>query len=171
MQSANAQTGANRLPSEQFGNIYLETGSGIAQYGSDFDNDWAGMVNLYFAKPDIYGILKPFAGVTSATNGSIYGYGGIYADFLFRENLFLTPSFAIGAHSRDGRRDLGHVLEFRSSLTTGWQFSNQTRIGAFVYHISNAGIGKVTQASMCMGISLRFSLGGGDAPERLTARQ
>ena len=86
-------------------------------------------------------ILQPLVGAMATTEGSLYGYAGVGTDFFFGKRWVLTPSIAVGAYSEGNGLDLGHVVEFRSSVTFAYRFDNRSRVGLRFYHLSNAGLG------------------------------
>ena len=91
-------------------------------------------------------IFKPLAGVMGTTDSALYGYGGVLVDVYFGRRWVLTPSFAAGYYEKGDGRDLGHELEFRSSIELSYRFDNRTRLGLSFYHLSNANIGDFNRA-------------------------
>lgn len=85
--------------------------------------------------------LKPFIGIEGTSEGAIYGLGGVYLDWAFAPHWYLTPSFGAGLYSDGSGKDLGHVVEFRSTLELGYEFASRDRISVGFGHISNASIG------------------------------
>lgn len=81
-------------------------------------------------------ILKPHAGAMVTSDGSLYGFAGLLADFHLG-SFVITPSTAIGAYYEGDGLDLGHVAEFRSGVEIAYQFENRSRLGVGVYHMSN----------------------------------
>lgn len=86
-------------------------------------------------------IFQPIVGAMVTSEGSLYGYAGLATDFFFGNRWVLTPSFAVGAYSEGDGVDLGHVLEFRSSIALSYRFDDRSRLGLRFYHLSNADIG------------------------------
>lgn len=86
-------------------------------------------------------ILQPLVGAMITSEASLYGYAGFGTDFFFGNRWVLTPSIAIGAYSEGDGRDLGHVVEFRSSISLAYRFDDRSRLGLRFYHLSNAGLG------------------------------
>jgi hypothetical protein len=83
--------------------------------------------------------IGPAVGVTVNTDGGVYGYVGIYSDFVIG-NIVLTPFSGVGAYSEGDSKDLGGTFEIRSSLEISYEFENRQRIGMVFAHLSNAGI-------------------------------
>ena len=84
--------------------------------------------------------LRPFVGVAGGADGFIHGYGGILLDVFFGRRVVLTLSFAPGLY-KDGDKDLGNTVEFRSAGEVAYRFDNRARLGVMINHISNASLG------------------------------
>ena len=84
-------------------------------------------------------VLRPFAGVEVTSDGAVYGLGGLSLDLAIGA-LVLTPSFGAGLYHEGGGKELGSLVEFRSTLEIGWRFEGGGRISLGYGHISNAGI-------------------------------
>ncbi len=85
--------------------------------------------------------IGPAIGVLANTQGGIFGYGGIYADFKFSQ-VVMTPLIAVGGYHRGGGEDLGATFLGRFSVAVSYELSNQSHIGVQFAHVSNAGTGK-----------------------------
>lgn len=107
-------------------------------------------------------IFKPFVGAMGTTDSSFYGFAGILTDVYFGRRLVLTPSFAAGYYERGNGLDLGHELEFRSSIELSYRFDNRTRLGISFYHLSNASIGSINPGTEVLSIVYSIPLGSGD---------
>ena len=83
--------------------------------------------------------IGPVLGVLVNGKGGVYGFGGFYADIAF-DRFVVTPLAAIGGYRRGDGPDLGGPLEFRLSINAAHEFSNRSRLGLQIAHISNAGI-------------------------------
>jgi len=97
-------------------------------------------------------IVKPFAGAMGTNDKAFYGYGGFLVDFFFGRRWVATPSLAAGYHHKGDGRDLGHELEFRSSMELSYRFDNRSRLGLSFYHLSNASIGDKNPGSEVLSI-------------------
>jgi len=84
-------------------------------------------------------VLRPFAGVEVTTDGAVYGLGGLSLDLAIGA-LVMTPSFGAGLYHDGGGKELGSVVEFRSTFEIGWRIKGGGRISLGYGHISNAGI-------------------------------
>ena len=101
--------------------------------------------------------IKPFYGIEITTDSAVYGIGGIFIEEKISKNFFLTPSFRIGAFSKGNGKDLGHEIEFRSTLEISYKLKNKNRIGLSIGHISNAGIGDTNPGAEILSLSYQVS--------------
>ena len=92
--------------------------------------------------------LKPFIGIEFTDKSSSYLLWGLYFQDNFgvlfndkKNNFYLIPSIGIGAYDEGDGKDLGHTIEFRSSIEVSYELKNKNRIGLSLSHISNANIG------------------------------
>jgi lipid A 3-O-deacylase len=106
-------------------------------------------------------IFKPFIGAMGTTDSAFYGYGGVLVDVFFGKRWVLTPSFAAGYYDQGDGLDLGHELEFRSSIELSYRFDNRTRLGLSFYHLSNASIGDINPGTEVLSIVYSIPLGEG----------
>jgi len=106
-------------------------------------------------------IFKPFIGVMGTTDSAVYGYGGFLLDLFFGKRWVLTPSLAAGYYDKGDGLDLGHELEFRSSLELSHRFDDRTRLGVSFYHLSNASIGDTNPGTEVLSIVYSIPLGPG----------
>lgn len=108
-----------------------------------FDNDTATDVRVeYRHGTPLFWKIKPWAGLEATTDGTIWGGGGVLADFKPADNIYLTPSLGVGLYTDGGSdKDLDYPIEFRSQLEAGYEFMNQHRLGVAFSHTSNAGMG------------------------------
>lgn len=84
--------------------------------------------------------LRPSAGVMGGARGQVFVFGGLARD-LRAGPLVLTPALSAGAYQPGRARDLGSPVEFRSSVSLGWEFTGGVRAGVHLSHTSNAGLG------------------------------
>ncbi len=73
-------------------------------------------------------------------DATLYGYGGLLLDLFYGRRFVVTPSLAAGYYEKGDGKDLGHELEFRSSVEISYRFDDRSRIGLSFYHLSNASI-------------------------------
>lgn len=86
--------------------------------------------------------IKPWAGAEFTSDGSVWGGGGVLADFKPADNIYITPSIGIGLYGQGGSdKDLDHPIEFRTQIEGGYQFMNGHRVGVALSHLSNADLG------------------------------
>ena len=97
--------------------------------------------------------LKPFYGIMVNGDDGMYVYSGLRKDINVRDNIFITPSFAIGYYDQESSKDLGYDLEFRSQLELSYQFESMNRIALSLNHISNASLGEENPGVESMVIS------------------
>lgn len=113
---------------------------GIGGYDIDGD-DGTVVFNLEFVD-DRHWLwkLKPMTGAFATGEGSLYGYAGLALDMYFGRSFVIDLSFAPGLYFEGGGKDLGHVVEFRSSIKAAWRFEDESRLGVEFFHLSNAGL-------------------------------
>ena len=85
-------------------------------------------------------IFKPFGGLMGTSDKAFYGYAGLLVDVYFGRRIVLTPSLAAGLYEDGDGKDLGHIVEFRSSIELAYRFDNRSRLGLSFYHLSNASL-------------------------------
>ncbi len=104
------------------------------------DNAAAQVGVEYRAKPYMYNV-RPAVGANVTSDGSLYGYGGIFWDIpLSSGKFYLTPNFVAGAYHKGDGKKLGGPIEFRSGLEFSYAMANASRVGVAFNHISNASI-------------------------------
>ncbi len=103
-------------------------------------------------------IFKPFGGVMATSDAAVYGYGGILLDVYFGDRWVLTPSFAAGLYEDGDGKDLGHIIEFRSSIGFAYRFNNRSRLGVSFYHLSNASLSEDNQGTEILSIGYSIPL-------------
>ncbi len=91
---------------------------------------------------DQFNGLRPVVGGFANSDAGAYGYAGAYWDLpLGTAPFVISPGFAVGAWHEGSSKDLGSVLEFRSTMEVDYEFDSGNRLGVALSHISNAGIG------------------------------
>lgn len=103
------------------------------------DDDRSAVIYAEYRSGKKLFFIGPAAGIMVNADGGVFGYGGIYADFKYR-NWILTPLVSIGGYAQRGSKDLGGIFQFRSSITLAYQFDQGARLGVRLAHISNAHI-------------------------------
>ena len=69
---------------------------------------------------------------------------------------------AAGYYDKCNGFDLGHELEFRSSVELSYRFDNRTRLGVSFYHMSNASIDADNPGTEVLSIVYSIPLGSGN---------
>lgn len=126
------------------------------------DHDQAAEFRVEYRSDKKFWIVKPFVGAMGTTDSAFYGYAGILTDLYFGKRWVLTPSFAAGYYDNGDGVDLGHELEFRSSIELSYRFDNRTRLGVSFYHLSNASIGDINPGTEVLSIVYSIPLGPGN---------
>jgi len=86
--------------------------------------------------------LKPWLGVQTTTNGSLWLGGGLLYDWQFADTWHLKPGLGAGYYNRGSNDlDLGYPVEFRSQLELSKEINAQNSLGLAVSHLSNADLG------------------------------
>lgn len=126
------------------------------------DHDQAAEFRVEYRSDKKIWIVKPFLGVMGTTDSSVYGYGGFLVDVYFGKRWVLTPSLAVGYYDEGNGLDLGHEVEFRSSIELSYRFDNRSRLGVSFYHLSNASIGDINPGTEVLSIVYSIPLGSGN---------
>lgn len=84
--------------------------------------------------------VKPMVSLEATSDAALYGAVGLYRDFAVAPNWYLTPSFNAGLYHDGDGKDLGDVIEFRSQIELGYEFSARNRVSVGFGHLSNAGL-------------------------------
>lgn len=134
----------------------------VGAYDLVQDNNQAAEFRAEYRSDKKIWIFKPFVGAMGTTDSAFYGYGGILVDLFFGRRWVLTPSFAAGYYEKGNGLDLGHELEFRSSIELSYRFDNRTRLGVSFYHLSNASIGSDNPGTEVLSIVYSIPLGSGN---------
>jgi lipid A 3-O-deacylase len=122
--------------------------------------DAAAEFRLEFRPDHKLWFLYPFFGVMATADRSVYGYGGLSADINLGRRIVITPSLAAGYYERGKGIDLGHEIEFRSAIELAYRFDNGMRLGATLYHLSNASLGARNPGTEVLSLSFSIPLFG-----------
>lgn len=102
------------------------------------DNE-ATLLGLEYRMEQVQYNIRPMVGIFATSDNSVYGYVGAHWDVsLMRDQLYLSPNFAVGAYRKGDGKPLGGTIEFRSGIELAYQMQNQHRIGVAFNHLSNA---------------------------------
>lgn len=121
------------------GPSYLDVGVGVFDFNQPRNGERSAAGRIEFRYGEKLFFFGPAIGIMANSDGGIFGYGGIYADFRYYD-FVATPLLALGAYSEGGSTDLSGVFQFRVGLTLSYQINEVARIGVRVAHISNADI-------------------------------
>jgi len=123
------------------GPSYLSLGLGIWD-ALEHDDTATDLRVEYRHGTPLFWKIKPWGGLEATTDGTIWGGGGVLADFKPADNIYVTPSLGVGLYT-DGNsdKDLDYPIEFRSQIEAGYEFMNQHRVGVALSHTSNANLG------------------------------
>ena len=96
-----------------------------------------------FMKHGSDGFNQSSIGYNATDESAYYGYFGLSVDLYFAKCkcFVITPSLAVGAYEDGDQIRMGNTIEFRSGGDFMYRFRNNVRVGAGVFHISNAGLG------------------------------
>ena len=126
------------------------------RYERRFDNS---LVNIG-PESDNFFYLKPFVGIEVTSDSASYFIGGIYLEDNLgtlisgeESKINITPSFGIGYYDYGSGENLGHNLEFRTTLEISYELESKNRIGLSFGHISNANIGDKNPGVEILGLS------------------
>jgi hypothetical protein len=107
------------------------------------DDNSAAQFGVEYRFAPYYYTFRPGIGLNVSTDGSVYGYGGVFWDIdMMNGSLWLTPNFSAGLYRKGDGKNLGGAVEFRSGIELSYLFENQHRVGIAFNHISNASIYK-----------------------------
>lgn len=120
------------------GELLLQLGAGV--YDAVRQADTAGHLTFQSALRPRRFRIRPVVGLFVTSDEVVYGYAGAARDFELSPHFLLTPQFSVGAYEEGDGKDLGHTLEFLSSLQLAYRFDGGSRIGLAYQHISNSSI-------------------------------
>ncbi len=84
--------------------------------------------------------IKPWGGFETTSRQSVWGGGGFVVEIPLSKHWVLTPNVGVGLYGRSNGKNLGSVVEFRSTFEGGYVFDNGMRLVASFGHTSNAGL-------------------------------
>lgn len=102
--------------------------------------------------------FRPLAGYMTTRDDAHYVYGGVVSDFYLTDSIIFSLQSAIGYYEEGRGKDLGHEIEFKSAAELAWQFSNYSRLGLQIYHLSNAGLDDRNPGTEIISISYTFRI-------------
>ena len=116
---------------------FMEDGTGPYNKTSE-------MLNLeVHSGKKMFNLIKPFLGFLGTSAGTYYAYGGFGIDGYYtqKKNIILTPSVACGYYKDGSEIKAGNHMEFYIGIDLFYRFQNNVRLGAGIFHISNADSG------------------------------
>lgn len=150
---------ASAQAQESMDTSYLSFGVGIWDVTQTDDTATDFRVEYRHGTP-LFWKIKPWAGAEATTDGSVWGGGGVLADFKPADNIYITPSFGVGLYGQGSSdKDLDSIIEFRSQLEGGYEFMGGQRLGVAFSHISNADIGDDNPGSEVLNLYLHLPIG------------
>ncbi len=114
---------------------------GVGYYDIVRQRDGAALVDLEYRSDARLWWFKPQVGLWATGDGSFYTYAGVRMDVYLGNRLVFSPSFAPGFYVKSDGRDLGYVVEFRSSAEFAYRFDDYSRLSLGIAHLSNASLG------------------------------
>ncbi|MEO1086546.1 MAG: acyloxyacyl hydrolase [Acidobacteriota bacterium] len=101
--------------------------------------------------------LQPVVGISGTDEEAIWGYGGFRQDLpTLGDRWVPTIGFAVALYENGDGKDLGGVLEFRSSIDIAYQWDDGSRLGLSFYHLSNASIYESNPGSESLVLTYSF---------------
>ncbi len=79
-------------------------------------------------------------GLAATADQAVWVYAGVSFSWEPSGKWRLRPGFAASAFENGDGKDLGGVIEFRSSLEVTYRAGQNLRLGLLFYHLSSAGI-------------------------------
>ncbi|MGR3590926.1 MAG: acyloxyacyl hydrolase [Limimaricola soesokkakensis] len=85
-----------------------------------------------------FGGLEPVLGISVSADGDTWVGAGLQWTGALPHDSFVQLSLLPGFHAQTDGPDLGHMIEFRSSIGVGYAFDNGARLSLQFDHRSNA---------------------------------
>ena len=125
----------------------LSLGLGVFNYmedGTPPHNIQSQMMNFEIhSGKKLFNLIKPFVGFLGTTENAYYAYGGFGIDGYYgkKKNWVWTPAVACGYYKDGHEIKAGNPMEFYIGIDVFYRFKNNVRLGAGIFHISNADSG------------------------------
>ncbi len=144
-------------------NSYVYSDQNISVYTGQFDvidkegDDQTSLVGIEHKNTNLFrdtllGKFSPVSGAFVTGKDSVYFYTGVEGQYNLGP-LNILPSFTPGYYEKGSGKDLGDVLEFKSEIKFGFEFSDSSSLGYSYSHISNNDWGKVNPGTDNQSIS------------------
>lgn len=111
------------------GGGYLDGGNHHSGGSLQFEHRWGKYIWNHL-RPGLIFILPKFC--------SFYMGLGISYEWFLKEKVIVIPSFYTGVYYKGKGRNLGYLMEFRSSIELNYVLDNDCRLGIQWAHLSNA---------------------------------
>ena len=123
----------------------------------ELNRDVAGDLTLRLGEKWHY--IGPAVGVVANSDGGFFAYAGGYSDIQWGPIVF-TPLIGIGADHHGDAHDeyLGGVFQFRIQVAARYQFTDGSRFGVQIGHISSAHINRINPGENDVMASFGFPL-------------
>lgn len=121
-----------------FGAGYYDFIRGVKNKG---DAQEAGLFNIEYHSNKKLWHFTPQMGIWGTNDGSAYIYAGVRLDVFIGNRVVFSPSFSPGLYHEGKGKDLGFIVEFRSSAEIAYRFDDYSRLSLGIAHLSNASIG------------------------------
>lgn len=117
--------------------VYTGTFDVIDKEGDDQTN----LIGFEHRNADLFrktflGKIAPVTGAFITGKDSLYLYTGIEGQYNIGP-INLSPSFTPGYYEKGSGKDLGSPLEFKSEISVGFNFLQDSKLGYSYSHISN----------------------------------
>ena len=113
---------------------------GAGKFDVLHNQDGAGEFRLEYRHENMWRQLYPSWGVMVNTDGAVYGVFSLNYDINLTSKITLTPFTGVGLYDKNGSKDLGGPVEFRSGAELAYELENEDRIGINFSHMSNASL-------------------------------
>lgn len=133
------------VPARAQDSALLTIGAGVWDINFNYDRELEGRLEYRFGhglfESESFRGLKPLVGIMATSAESLFGYAGFAAPFSLGDGRWeLAPSAGLGAYEPGDGLDLGGTFEFHLGLSITYPVTDDSRLGLYVTHISNAGI-------------------------------
>jgi hypothetical protein len=104
--------------------------------------------------------LQPVAGGTAVADGAYNLYAGVALDLPLGRHAYVRGTFAPGIYGSGSQgKDLGHTLQFRSGIESGWRSHSGWGLGLELYHLSNGRLAEINPGSNSLVVTLSIPVG------------
>jgi len=104
-----------------------------------------------------WGLLRPVVGALAGSRGSGYLFTGLVLELLLPEDVLVSPGFGPGIVLSQGDRNLGTLIEFRSSIELSRLLVSPVRLVISFSHLSNGGLSRHNPGVETMMLGFEFA--------------